>query len=358
MRLLKKEKTYKDIIYYILSENLDLNDRIPTERELCEKLEVSRITLRGAVDKLVDEGILKRDGRNGTRVKALPKKEKSENLVQKQILFVYFSSQSGSFMEQSGTAPEQLYRGIEKYVDEQNDVVMVQTGENFLKMDSSLLDKVDGIIIGGDAAKPAFKKVKIRKIPSVIIDYYEPLLNLDIIFCDQFEAGYLACKKVYKRNSAKNILFLGGLYENDKRLQAGYREQLRGVEEFIYNNSEIRLFRYDIPMSESLTGSNQFVTIEKLDKFIKDNSIDGIVACSNLLESVIVSHLKQYGTENSEELSACVITAEALKDTKSPIESVFLNLSKAGYLAANQLYKKIADPFGQTLRIAIPVEQQ
>jgi hypothetical protein len=28
MRLLKKEKTYNDIIYYILSENLDLNDII------------------------------------------------------------------------------------------------------------------------------------------------------------------------------------------------------------------------------------------------------------------------------------------------------------------------------------------
>ena len=355
MRLLKKEKTYNDIIYYILSENLNINNRIPTERELCERLEVSRITLRDAVDRLVGEGILQRDGRNGTRVKALPQKGKSNSNVQKQIIFVYFSSLSGGFMEQTGTAPEQLYQGIEKYVHEKNDVIMVQTGENFLKMDASLLGKIDGIIVGGDTDEIILKKVSSRDIPTIMIDYPEPpSLEIDAVFCDQLEAGYLACQKVQQKNQAKNILFLSVLYENDKRLQSGYRNQLRGVEEFIYSNPEMQLFNYTLPIAECTTEKISNSTIDKLEKFIKQNNIDGIVACSNFLEGIILAHTEKYGS-TSPAPAACVVTAEALKESESAIDSVFLNLRKAGYLAASQLYKTIANPFGQTLRIAIPI---
>ena len=42
----------------IISGDLSIGEKIPTEIELCEKYSVSRITVRRAIQNLVDEGIL------------------------------------------------------------------------------------------------------------------------------------------------------------------------------------------------------------------------------------------------------------------------------------------------------------
>lgn len=47
-------------------------DKIPSERELSEQLDVSRMTVRRAIDNLVRMGLLERDSTSGTRV-SLPK---------------------------------------------------------------------------------------------------------------------------------------------------------------------------------------------------------------------------------------------------------------------------------------------
>lgn len=55
-----------------LIEGLPAGSAIPPERELCERFEVSRVTLRRAVDDLVREGVLSRRQGSGTYV-AQPK---------------------------------------------------------------------------------------------------------------------------------------------------------------------------------------------------------------------------------------------------------------------------------------------
>lgn len=47
---------------------MDVGDRLPSEKELCNQYEVSRITLRQAVDRLVNEGRLSREHGRGTFV--------------------------------------------------------------------------------------------------------------------------------------------------------------------------------------------------------------------------------------------------------------------------------------------------
>ena len=58
----------------IISGDLSIGEKIPTEIELCEKYSVSRITVRRAIQNLVDEGILYRLRGRGTFVSA-PKRE-------------------------------------------------------------------------------------------------------------------------------------------------------------------------------------------------------------------------------------------------------------------------------------------
>ncbi|OFK24145.1 GntR family transcriptional regulator [Olsenella sp. HMSC062G07] len=63
-----------DLRQRIISGDLSIGEKIPTEIELCEKYSVSRITVRRAIQNLVDEGILYRLRGRGTFVSA-PKRE-------------------------------------------------------------------------------------------------------------------------------------------------------------------------------------------------------------------------------------------------------------------------------------------
>lgn len=73
----KLNKTSRSQLYYqvkrmVLNEiangNLKLGDKLPAEIEFCESLQISRPTVRLALNELVAEGILVRKKRSGTFV--------------------------------------------------------------------------------------------------------------------------------------------------------------------------------------------------------------------------------------------------------------------------------------------------
>ena len=76
--MLKYEKIAFDIKEDILSEKYKPNEQLPFEKELCEKYNVSKMTVKKALDLLVNDGlIIKRRG-SGTFVKDITEKEIQE----------------------------------------------------------------------------------------------------------------------------------------------------------------------------------------------------------------------------------------------------------------------------------------
>lgn len=67
-----RSKLSDNIESYIAQNQLKPNDRLPSERTLSELWNVSRMTLRSAVNKLIDEGVLIRKAGSGTFI--APKK--------------------------------------------------------------------------------------------------------------------------------------------------------------------------------------------------------------------------------------------------------------------------------------------
>lgn len=60
------EHAQQFILEMINGPDLCAGDRIPSERELAEKFSISRMTIRKAIDRLVDKGFLIRKGTSGT----------------------------------------------------------------------------------------------------------------------------------------------------------------------------------------------------------------------------------------------------------------------------------------------------
>ena len=83
--MLKYEKIAFDIKEDILSEKYKSNEQLPFEKELCEKYNVSKMTVKKALDLLVNDGlIIKRRG-SGTFVKDITEKEIQRIIEKKQF---------------------------------------------------------------------------------------------------------------------------------------------------------------------------------------------------------------------------------------------------------------------------------
>lgn len=65
---LKFQRVFSDIQSKIFNGTWKYGEKIPTEMELCEKYDVSRITIRRALDKLVKQGIIIRTRGRGSYV--------------------------------------------------------------------------------------------------------------------------------------------------------------------------------------------------------------------------------------------------------------------------------------------------
>lgn len=84
LRPIKKNNIYEDVILhlkdYIVANKLNPGDRLPTEAELAESFNVSRLTVREAMKVLESQGVVQSKTRDGTRLRELTMKPAADHL--------------------------------------------------------------------------------------------------------------------------------------------------------------------------------------------------------------------------------------------------------------------------------------
>jgi DNA-binding transcriptional regulator YhcF (GntR family) len=342
---LKKEQVKKGIIYRIVSGQYFVNGRIPSERELCETLCVSRITIRSAVDELVEEGVLLRDGRRGTLIKEVPRHTSTSQVSSKRILFVYFSSIKGHPIEQTGSS-SRLYHGIERFANEHHHVLLVQSGENFVRQSSADYGTVDGIIAGGvylEKHLPAFIG---SGIPTIAIDSIPHRLNVDAISGDYYEAGIRAADKALARK-LKNPLFILLRFEDEDFIQPKFMARQRGFLDALEGTSTVGHIRMVNYSDLSCNGK----TVKELFACINKNHVDGIIYCVDILYSLLYMY-KEIAT-----LPAIIIGGGGATDcmgNSDLIDRIVFDIEYIGYLAAQRLHERMQNPCLGIIRYLIP----
>ncbi len=336
---LKKEQVKKNIIFRILSGQYPLAGRIPPERELCTTLDVSRMTVRAAVDNLIAEGILERDGRRGTIIKQVPHNDMIDNRKKPgSILFIYFSSIKGHPIAQWG-ASARIYHGLEQFTDKHDLGLLVQSGENFLRQ-PAIHDSISGIIVGGSRLEERLPQLMKLGMPVVVVDALPYTVRVDAVCADFYEAGIHAARKVAE-HGYKNPLLLTLRYEEEDFIQSSFQSAQKGFRDFLAASS-IAIHQHIVDYRE-LVGNEHFKL--DIDKVLREKKVDCIIDCSNITDTCNIQTLPVINTSGMGK-------NDTDKDNYMPIS---FDMERIGYLAAQRLYERMQNPCLEPIRYLIPV---
>jgi len=195
------EIVYNHIINEIKSGNYNKGDRLPTEKELTEKFNVSRITTKKALEMLSEEGIVKRIRGKGSYITKdfRDNSEKtSERLIKSDSLIGFV------LPDYSDGYATELFKGLEEEATKHDLYIVHRRTFGFQDIEEKVVDGlvnlgVKGIIIipvHGENYNPKILRLVLDGFPVVFVDRYlkgipSPCVCTDNISSSKMAVDYL-----------------------------------------------------------------------------------------------------------------------------------------------------------------------
>lgn len=198
-----KLKLYQNIIEYFTDltsrGELKPGDRIPTEQELAEQFDVSRITVIRALRELEYMGMLVRVKKRGSFIREDYGHNKEKDTVMSDKNRLPIIAVLLPFGEEFGL---DVLQGVEEACVKNGYYVTYHNTKYDLNLERNLLyklveDSISGAIVYPCASNKnieVFSKLLIEKFPFVLIDRTIEGLDAPHIVSDNFQAGYLMTK--------------------------------------------------------------------------------------------------------------------------------------------------------------------
>lgn len=187
---LKYQKLYNWGRTLIMSGVLRNMDKFPSEHMLQNKFGYSRQTVRNALDRLEQDGLIARVKGSGTYVSYAPEKDKEER-PRIGLILSYFSDYRFP----------QVYEGIESVLREEGYEISVSVTRNRLNDEALYLKgmlgrNVSGLIIEGTRSSfpnpnlRLYKEIRRRNIPTLFIHNHSQNETFDSVEMSDARAGY------------------------------------------------------------------------------------------------------------------------------------------------------------------------
>lgn len=169
----KYEVIYDDLKKKIQHNEINAGEKLPTEKELLEHYNVSRITTKKALDMLAGDGMIERIPGKGTFVKA--KNASHEYSERSKSLMVGYISPD--FDDDHGL---ELLSKLEEFANERSVNIVVKRTYGSLEREKtaiiSLINQgIDGLIIlpvSGEYYNEEIVKLNLQNFPHVLVDRY------------------------------------------------------------------------------------------------------------------------------------------------------------------------------------------
>ncbi len=302
---------------------------IPPERELCKSLEVSRYTVRKAIQQLVQAGFLYRVQGNGTFV--FDKKE----IYHKKSDFVGVSLPSCD-TEMEMKLLNGIQRGLQDvqykmtFIDSRDDYKTEAENIQFLKNEG-----VAGLIImpaEDQKDSTAISDLKEEAFPFVLIDRRLQDCETDCIMSDNIDGGYKATEYLIKLGHEK-IAFI----KHESNKTSSVEDRIIGYQKAMaeYGLEYNRVFSFN-------RIHHQGKEILQVYHFLKEHKPTAVVAVNDYIALDIVKMCREKGILLPRELSLVSFdNLDVVKHLEVPLTSIAQQSKKIGQRAARLLLDKI-----------------
>ena len=296
----KSEQVYRWLLAYIDENKFSGNQKLPSENALCRRLNVSRETVRVAMDQLVQEELIYRIKGSGTffhKDEALSRDLNDENATWKIGLIL---------QGQDPDANSTLIDGIRNALADQRVDLRIFLTDNKFSIERRCLQTVvhqnfQGFIVDGVKASimnpnlDCYKELYRRRIPVIFYNnYYKNLRYPKVIVNDMACAETLVGKLIHAGHKRIAGIFV---YDNNQSV-----EKFQGMAEAMRNNGvELKDHYIKWCISDEAHSPGYSRSIEKFLRSLP--KCTAIVCCNYVIYRLVRQALEKMGRSVPEDYS-------------------------------------------------------
>ncbi|NBC68865.1 substrate-binding domain-containing protein [Paenibacillus sacheonensis] len=324
--------------------DLGKDGRLSSEAEYAKLLGVSSITVRKALNDLVNEGIIYRVRGKGSFVASNP-----EPAPERTFGYVTFIIAAGHEMYDSSHM--QIIKGIQSYLSQQNCKLIIEFVENDFDQERELVGKLIqsdncGLLIysgNPNAAKGYLKELRNNAIPYVMIDRVPSGYSVDCITCNNYDGVYEAVQHLIA-NGHRNIGFAAFDFHLSSEIER-------------YNGYRRAMFDAKLDASEALLFFQHDLDYAFLVDEIEKGNLTALFCANDRRALEVIDRLSAYGIVMPEQLSIMGFDDfENSKFAKVPLSTVKQNFEALGHEGAKLLFEMWKHPARIQKKIALSTE--
>ncbi|MHC5268725.1 GntR family transcriptional regulator [Enterococcus sp. LJL98] len=272
------KKILIDLKEEILSGRLAAEEQLPTEKELADRYQVSRITSKRALNELEQANLIYRVRGKGSFVKAKDVETTIEEIVpikHKKVLFLLPFLNDLSV----GNFTEGLLPTLQK---EQIEVSMATLDVFQQKSVKEMTQEYDGIIYYAedtDLYLDILVKFSMKNFPVIVLDKKHFELNFPTILSDNVDGGFLATQQLIDEGHQR-IAYLFGHTTHPQSVKNRYVGYLKAL-----NKANI---------SFHTSSGDEKATNHDLIEYLEETKVTGIVCENDLVAIEAMRILKQH----------------------------------------------------------------
>ena len=298
-----EDEQYKKVIpkYYLIKEqikreieegNFKPGEKLPPERILMRMYNVSRLTLRYALDLLAREGYLEKKNGVGSFVKSTIDRNSGMGDEKNNLKAVQQFRTVDIILPEIEYFHGKVVNGIEDIFSRNNYETRLRVVDSELKRDKILSDVGRGVIkycilSSNNRYILPYDILGIKNIPIVMLgekkEYKE--LRLDIVTVDNIGEGYQTAEHLVKKGY-KNIAFVSNWYVN----KYAERDRYNGAIKYLENNKKKLSF---VILQDEFDAQNVKFFVEKLKDKLKNITLPlGIITGNDIVAREVYKIIK------------------------------------------------------------------
>lgn len=327
---MKCAKLVEDLKRQIMSGEIRPGDKISSENVLAKEYDISRQTVRKAIDILRNEGFLYAEHGRGTFCSDMIKQEGNSGNIA--VVMTYLSDY---------IFPH-IIRGIDEVLEQEEYSILLKSTHNYRKVEAKCLEElvkknIDGLIIEPSKSQIAFKNHDIfsmlerYRVPFVFVQgVYHGMEDKPYVLLDDEKGGYLITKHLIELGHKRIV---GVFKADDRQGQNRHSGYVRALKEagIWYDPSLIIWFH-----TEDMHSLPQ----EMIQEVVRREKVDAVVAYNDRIAIQVINALEGVGIRIPEDVSVTGFDdSEFAKNFKVPLTTIKHPQRKIGEAAAELLIK-------------------